>query len=127
MNTYSTIHQNIVKYFSNNSLFQNPEEVLGPNWKAVLNFWWFIENLDSCKNAKIWQKYYKIEWGSWAQHLYNICSPVYPYLDLSNCINQEITNKDSYLIFHTTIELIIMDELFQNNQSLIYFSLFLQS
>jgi hypothetical protein len=41
----SKIHQNFAGNLNNQRALSHPEEFLGPNWKEVLNFWIYLDNL----------------------------------------------------------------------------------
>ncbi len=43
----SKAHQKLSKLLNNPRVLEHPEEFLGPNWKAVLNFWLFLDTLIS--------------------------------------------------------------------------------
>lgn len=45
MNHFSKIHQDLSEYLENPRVLTNPEEFLGPNYKKVLNFWMKLEEL----------------------------------------------------------------------------------
>ena len=44
--TISETHQNFAWRTNNQRAISHPEEFLGPNWKDVLNFWFFIDTLN---------------------------------------------------------------------------------
>jgi hypothetical protein len=43
--TISKTHQKFARLTNNQRALSHPEEFLGPNWKDVLNFWFFIDTL----------------------------------------------------------------------------------
>jgi carbohydrate-binding DOMON domain-containing protein len=43
--TYSKTHQRFADELETQRALEYPEEFLGPNWKDVLNFWWFLDGL----------------------------------------------------------------------------------
>jgi hypothetical protein len=43
--TYSKTHQRFADRLNNQRALEHPEDYLGPNWKDVLNFWWFLDDL----------------------------------------------------------------------------------
>lgn len=42
---YSTTHQKYASNMANDDILTHPEDFLGPNYKAVLNFWMFLDSL----------------------------------------------------------------------------------
>jgi hypothetical protein len=43
--SYSKTHQRFADNLRNQRALSHPEEFLGPNWKDVLNFWFYIDTL----------------------------------------------------------------------------------
>jgi hypothetical protein len=43
----SNIHQTFSNQFENQRALSNPEDFLGPNWKDVLNFWLYLDTLET--------------------------------------------------------------------------------
>jgi hypothetical protein len=42
---YSKAHQNFSNYLQRPEALTNPQDVLGPNYEAVINFWWYMDSL----------------------------------------------------------------------------------
>ena len=42
---YSKIHQLLRKEYLSDKINDSPDLYLGPNYEAVLNFWWYLESL----------------------------------------------------------------------------------
>jgi hypothetical protein len=42
---YSTTHHRYAGNMANDEVLSHPEDFLGPNYKAVLNFWMFLDSL----------------------------------------------------------------------------------
>jgi hypothetical protein len=59
--TYSKTHQRFADRLNNQRALEHPEDYLGPNWKDVLNFWWYLEGLseDQCKIVR--QRYWDLD------------------------------------------------------------------
>jgi hypothetical protein len=55
--TYSKTHQRFADRLNNQRALEHPEEFLGPNWKDVLNFWWFLDGLSE-EQWKIFRERY---------------------------------------------------------------------
>jgi hypothetical protein len=43
--TYSITHQALRDHINNPEVLTNPQKFLGPNWEAVLRWWWYEESL----------------------------------------------------------------------------------
>ena len=53
----STRHQHLSNELNNLRVLDHPEEFLGPNWKAVLNFWIYLDTLTE-EQLKVIRKRY---------------------------------------------------------------------
>jgi hypothetical protein len=42
---YSKAHQNFSNRLQRPEALTNPQDVLGPNYEAVINFWWYMDSL----------------------------------------------------------------------------------
>jgi hypothetical protein len=42
---YSKIHQQFAERIDDNRVLEYPENYLGPNYKTVLNYWWYLDSL----------------------------------------------------------------------------------
>jgi hypothetical protein len=54
-------HQLFADYLGNQRALSNPEEFLGPNWKDVLNFWFFIDTLSLVQFEIAWGHYRNLD------------------------------------------------------------------
>jgi hypothetical protein len=57
MNTYSTIHKRFSESLNNPRVLENPEEFLGPNFEAVLNFWLILDDLSEEQIKVVKERY----------------------------------------------------------------------
>jgi hypothetical protein len=58
--TYSKTHQRFADHLNNQRALEHPEEFLGPNWKDVLNFWWFLDGLSNNQLGSIRFRYLRL-------------------------------------------------------------------
>ena len=57
MNTISKIHQCFSEFLINSRVLSNPEEFLGPNYEAVLDFWLILDDLTKDQLMTIESRY----------------------------------------------------------------------
>ena len=58
MNHISKIHQLFSEYLKNSRVLENPEEFLGENYEAVLNFWLILDDLSREQLKKVEKLYF---------------------------------------------------------------------
>jgi hypothetical protein len=58
----SKIHQMFSDYLEEPRVLTNPEDFLGPNWKDVINFWFYIDGLTKEEREKIRNRYLAIDY-----------------------------------------------------------------
>ncbi len=56
----SKIHQRFSDYLEEPKALTNPEDYLGPNWKDVINFWFYIDTLNGDEKQKMDDRYWSI-------------------------------------------------------------------
>jgi hypothetical protein len=54
---YSKTHQHLAQRAGTPDVYNNPEKHLGPNYEAVLNFWWYLESLTAEQLLELEEKY----------------------------------------------------------------------
>jgi hypothetical protein len=54
---YSKAHQNLAQSADTPDVYNNPKKYLGPNYEAVLNFWWYLESLTTEQLSELESKY----------------------------------------------------------------------
>ena len=57
MNTISKTHKLFSEYLRNPRVLENPEEFLGPNFEAVLNFWLILDDLSEEQWRDVKERY----------------------------------------------------------------------
>jgi hypothetical protein len=63
--TYSKIHQRFSKYSEASESLERPEDFLGPNCAAVINFWLWIDTLTTVQFREVAKRYdYIIKYNS---------------------------------------------------------------
>jgi hypothetical protein len=67
--TYSKAHQCFADRPNNQRALEHPEEFLGVNYKDVLNFWWFLEDLSGEQWKIVGERYqalgYEVRDAAW--------------------------------------------------------------
>jgi hypothetical protein len=63
--TYSKTHQRFADRLNNQRALEYPEDYLGPNWKDVLNFWWFLDGLSEDQCEIVRQRYRALDDDVW--------------------------------------------------------------
>jgi hypothetical protein len=54
---YSKAHQHLAQRAGTPDAYNNPKKHLGPNYEAVLNFWWYLESLTAEQLLELEHKY----------------------------------------------------------------------
>jgi hypothetical protein len=54
---YSKAHQHLAQRAITPDAYNNPEKHLGPNYEAVLNFWWYLDTLSTKQLLELEEKY----------------------------------------------------------------------
>jgi hypothetical protein len=60
--TYSKTHQRFADRLNNQRALEHPEDYLGSNWKDVLNFWWFLDDLSEYQLIIVKERYWALEY-----------------------------------------------------------------
>jgi hypothetical protein len=53
----SKTHQRFLKRLKDQRVLSHPDEFLGPNWKEVLNFWFFLDTLSPEQRGLVWYRF----------------------------------------------------------------------
>jgi hypothetical protein len=59
--TYSKTHKRFADRLNNQRALEHPEEFLGVNYKDVLNFWWFIDDLSKYQLKIVVERYWDLD------------------------------------------------------------------
>jgi hypothetical protein len=115
----SKTHQNFAVILYDQRALSHPDEFLGPNWKDVLNFWFFIDTLSP--------EQFEIAWGR-----YRNLDPAYcdsAWLLAENAASKTIDvfnvpgafSATQYHVFgYATCEVIGSHNLLENGNSLVF-------
>jgi hypothetical protein len=61
---YSEAHQNFSDRIQNHEAITSPQYCLGPNYKTVLNFWWFMDNLTEDQRNEVNRRYSALDYAA---------------------------------------------------------------
>jgi hypothetical protein len=131
MNTISKIHQEFSRRLNNPRVLSNPEEFLGENFEAVLNFWLILDELSEEQWRVVKERYRafydenRSEWGK-ARDLAMYASVVGAgYADEAGWVAYDVT--ESPAADWATLELNAMHKILENHQQpLTLFQMFLE-
>jgi hypothetical protein len=133
MNHISKTHQKFSRRLENPRVLENPEEFLGENFKAVLNFWLILDDLSKEQLSVVEERY-------WAFYNENL-SEWYKATDLAYFASIEAIGKgytivaswaalgvtNSLAAHWATEELISMHKILEDHQQpLTFFPMFLE-
>ena len=131
LNNISKSHQQFADDLNNPKVLTNPKEFLGPNYKAVIDFWLSIDDLSEellkVIEGRYWD-FYNNQWSEW-------CKVTNEAIEASNkTIGREFANCAAcaaYVVYGNsaagwaTLELIGMHKFFEQKKPLIFFKMFL--
>jgi hypothetical protein len=63
--TYSKAHQNFSNYLQRPEALTNPQDFLGPNYEAVINFWWYMDSLTKDQWKEVARRYRALDPAAW--------------------------------------------------------------
>ena len=139
MNIISKNHQEFSKSLNNPRVLSNPEEFLGPNFKAVLNFWNIFEELSEDQWITVERRYWDFqdnqpsEWCKARDEVFKASKETIGWEFAGNAAwaAQDVYNWAAgkflgWAAYYTTRELIGMHKLFEQNKPLTFFQMFLE-
>ena len=62
---YSKAHQNFSNRLQRPEALTNPQDVLGPNYEAVINFWWYMDSLTETQWNEVLRRYRALDYAAW--------------------------------------------------------------
>ena len=132
MNTISKTHQRFSEYLNNPRVLTNPEDFLGPNFEAVLNFWLILDELsqkqlrivEECQRAFFDENYSK--WSKEANLAYEASKKVVGeyYAERAGWAARVVTKSGAGV--RVTKELIGMHLILDQEKPLTFFEMFLE-
>ena len=125
--SYSKAHQRFSTIVRRAAALSAPQDFLGPNYKTLLDFWWFIESLTVDKLEAVSDRYFEIE-------LLTRESAYHRAADAANIITRYSGDAASCthnygkfrsaISFDVTYELITMHIILDKGESLMFIPLF---
>lgn len=132
MNTISKTHQNFSERLNNPRVLENPEEILGRNYKEVFNFWLILDDLSEEELKAVEERqcafYYenRSEWDKAEYLAYEASKKVVGMNYAINAGNAVYTVTNSYAALWATTELIGMHLILEQNKPLTFFEMILE-
>jgi hypothetical protein len=132
MNPISKTHKRFSERLNNPRVLENPEEFLGENFEAVLNFWLSLEELSEEQIKVVKERYdafHNDNYSEWdeARELANDASievVAWGYVYYAGCAAYDVTNSEA--AGYATRELIAMHLILEQKQPLTFFPMFLE-
>ncbi len=133
MNTIFKIHQEFSRRLNNPRFLTNPEEFLGPNFEAVLNFWLILDDLSEEQLEVVKKRYAAFynenssERAKAADLAWNASKEVvgWGYAYEAGWAAHEVTKSNA--AYYATHELIGMHKILEDHQKpLTFFQMFLE-
>jgi hypothetical protein len=134
MNTISKTHKRFSERLRNPRVLENPEEFLGENFEAVLNFWLILDELSE-EQIKVVKERYRAfcsencsEWSIVVNLAYYASEGVVgeDYAYNSGCAAYDVIK--CWAAEYATSELIAMHKILENHQKpLTFFPMFLET
>ena len=134
MNPISKTHKRFSERLNNPRVLENPEEFLGPNFEALLNFWLILDELSEEQLSVVKERYWDFydekysEWRKAINLAWNASKEVvgWEYANEAGWAAYYATN--SWASHRATLELIGMHKILEDQQNpLIFFQMFLET
>ena len=61
---YSKAHQNFSNRLQRPEALTNPQNFLGPNYEAVINFWWYMDSLTETQWNEVLRRYRALDYAA---------------------------------------------------------------
>ena len=119
---YSSIHLELSKTYS--YILFDPETYLGCNYQTILNFWWFVDGLNSEQAQVLGEFYDNTDYNTRLERYEQLDSLDNEYSiviwDFVSDICASEYSKFDYLMAWITVELMFMHELLDEGLSLLF-------
>ena len=128
----SKSHKRFSERLSNRRVLSNPEEFLGPNYKAVLNFWLRLDDLTVGQWETIYSCYSDLHYSEWDKATDEAWDASIETIGLgfaneAACAAEVVyCFTKQYSACWATRELIGMHKILNQNNSLTFFQMFLK-
>jgi hypothetical protein len=124
---YSSIHSKLSE--THPDVLNDPEKYLGLNYATILNFWWFVDGLNS-EQAQLLEKIYNYTDYNTISDRYSrlegpnylACSNILWDVAVSVCAGKDLSEMCGFefLMAWITLELKVMHELFNEGLPLVF-------
>ena len=125
---YSKAHRNLALHADTPDVYNNPKKYLGPNYEAVLNFWWYLETLTTEQILEL-EGNYELEYTLYNKRypaLVDYVEGILGYSRESNAVHasrshvRDIMGQFPNIPAPVTLELIAMHTILGRGESLIF-------
>jgi hypothetical protein len=132
MNHISKIHQEFFRHLNNPRVLTNPEEFLGPNFEAVLNFWLILDDLSEEQWRVVEERddaFYDEKYSEWLKAR-DLANETFKEVDGRGYAYEaghaayEVTKSNA--AYYATYELIAMHLILEQKQPLTFLPMFLE-
>ena len=132
MNNISKSHKRFSEYLETPRVLENPEEFLGENFESVLNFWLILDGLSEEQLRVVNERYLAFrnvnysEWLKAKDLAFDASEEVvgWRYADDVGWAAADVTKSSA--TYFVTYELIGMHKIFEAQQPLTFFPMFLE-
>ena len=131
MRSISKAHQRLSERFNDSRVLTNPEEFLGPNFEAVLNFWLILDGLSEEQWRTIESRYDDFfnnqpsEWNKVTDEAFKASDETIGELFAIRATGAVWDVYGSNAASYATEELLGMNNLFEQNKPLTFFPMIL--
>jgi hypothetical protein len=128
--TYSKSHQLFADRLNNQRALEHPEDYLGVNYKDVLNFWWFLDDLSEYQlkivKERYWALEYKVQAAAWKAARDAAWEATYAaWRAAYDAVQNSVAYAAGYAAAYATYELIGSHILLEQGKPLTFLPLFL--
>jgi hypothetical protein len=130
---YSKAHQNFSNRLQEPEALTNPQDFLGPNYEAVINFWWYMDSLTKDQWKEVARRYRALdpaaEYAAWPAAKYAACYAARSAAwdatwDVAWSAAGNVAWDARYAAGYATYELIGMHTLLNEGKDLLFVPLF---
>jgi hypothetical protein len=119
----SNTHQRFSEELNESRALTHPQEYLGLNWNAVINFWLYVDGLSEEEIDKIGKSYWALDYDvlkSAEDAAWDSSEEVVGWKVRSAAVQAAYSVSDRFIFYWVTIELIGLHKILEQDKSLIF-------